>query len=334
MFYDLTTTRYPAVHLHDIKILFELASSMSAPAGQDSLVPFAKYQNIYRYIIQIIMQPSQNAYYEKTCETDICIPLYDRLRHTTVDEASRKELERRSADLVASERCASGIQRLERHLFGQDKRHSFEGQRSRTPEDGTDEDRDKSSLKQLPLPVKDLSRDIVKLDDYSVAGGGFGDVYLGEGTISGRVERVAMKMLRVSSAEHKVKRAFRREVDLWVRVRHAFILPFYGVTEQHGRLFMISPWAEHGNSFQYLQAYPTANRRKLVSFDSLVSCWILMDSVYNKLWQTSDALRYLHSGAEIPQIVHGDIKAVSCILISLCHGLNCVFLCPGKYFNF
>ncbi|KAF8527090.1 kinase-like domain-containing protein [Gautieria morchelliformis] len=280
------------VHLLDIKMLFSLASPTSPLDPNDGLVPFAKYRNLYRHIIQIVMQPSQNAYYEETCEMDLCIPLYDRLRHIIVDDTSLKELEERSEKLIASERQESAFQRLERHLLSQDKRHSFDGQRSRSSEEGADS----VSLKPLPLPVKDLSRDIVKLNDHSVAGGGFGDVYLGEGTISGKVERVAMKMLRVGSTEHKVKRAFRREVELWVRVRHQFVLPFYGVTEQHNRLFMISPWAQHGNSLQYLQAYPTANCRKL-------------------LWQTSDALKYLHSGTEIPPIVHGDIKAEN-ILIS------------------
>jgi len=59
---------------------------------------------------------------------------------------------------------------------------------------------------------------------------------------------------------------------------------------------MISPWAEHGNALEYLEAHPTADRRKL-------------------LWQTSDALRFLHSGTSIPQMIHGDIKAEN-ILIS------------------
>ena len=310
---DDITRNNVGIHLLDIKMLFSILSL----DGHGDLVPFAKYQNLYRHMIQIVMQPSQNAYYERTCGTDICIPLYDRLRHIIVDDTSLKELERRSAELMASERRVFGIQRFERHLFGQDKRHSFDSSKARTSEDGTDSDHDRTPLKQLPLPVKDLSREIVKLNDHSVTGGGFGDVYLGEGTISGKVERVAMKMLRVNSTEHKVKRAFRREVELWVRVRHPFVLPFYGVAEQHGRLFMISPWAGHGNSLQYLQAYHNANRRKLVS--PSISNLSFDPRAHNihQLWQTSDALKYLHSGTEIPLIVHGDIKAVNFILINL-----------------
>jgi Protein tyrosine and serine/threonine kinase len=270
------TSEHAGVHLLDIKMLSSLASPASSLDPHDDLVPFAKYRNLYRHIIQIVMQPSQNAYYEETCEMDLCIPLYDRLRHIIVDDASLKELEERSEKLIASERQESRSQRLERHLLSQDKRPSFDGQKPRSSEDGTDSGHDDSSLKPLPLPVKDLSRDIVKLNDHSVTGGGFGDVYLGEGTISGKVERVAMKMLRVGSTQHKLKRAFRREVELWVRVRHPFVLPFYGVTEQHNRLFMISPWAEHGNSLQYLQAYPTANRRKLVSLSANILHLILI----------------------------------------------------------
>ncbi|KIJ46358.1 hypothetical protein M422DRAFT_165301 [Sphaerobolus stellatus SS14] len=84
---------------------------------------------------------------------------------------------------------------------------------------------------------------------------------------------------------------FCREVEFWSRFRHPNILPFWGCWElDEYRLFMIAPWAQNGNSMQYVKMHPMANRRRI-------------------LLQTAEALSYLHSGLDGPAVVHGDLKA-------------------------
>ncbi|KAF8579024.1 kinase-like protein [Ramaria rubella] len=90
---------------------------------------------------------------------------------------------------------------------------------------------------------------------------------------------------------------FCREVQFWSKLRHLNVLPFWGCWElDEYRLFMISPWASNGNSLQYVQRYPGADRRRI-------------------LLQSAEALAYLHSGEEGDALVHGDLKADN-VLIS------------------
>ncbi|KAF8512153.1 kinase-like domain-containing protein, partial [Hysterangium stoloniferum] len=90
---------------------------------------------------------------------------------------------------------------------------------------------------------------------------------------------------------------FCREVGFWSQLRHPNVLPFWGCWElDEYRLFMISPWAAHGNSLEYVRNNPTVDRRPI-------------------LQQTAEALAYLHSGEHGPAVVHGDLKADN-VLIS------------------
>lgn len=72
--------------------------------------------------------------------------------------------------------------------------------------------------------------------------------------------------------DHAVK-LFCREVGFWNELRHPNVLPFWGCWElDEYRLFMISPWAENGNSLSYVKNNPTADRSKIVmSFVSLLT---------------------------------------------------------------
>lgn len=193
-------------------MLLALASPAVSFEGREGLIPFAKYQNLYRHIIDIVMQPGHHAYYEKTCQTDFSTPLDHTLRHIIVNDDALRELEKRSVDVAASERRLYPTKKLDvRRLFGHDKRSAIDDHSAKSPTNGEDESVFGRALsgRPLPPPVKDLSRDVVKLQEDSITGGGFCDVYLGEARFCNKVERVAMKMLRVRAAEQKVKKVSR-----------------------------------------------------------------------------------------------------------------------------
>jgi serine/threonine protein kinase len=61
-----------------------------------------------------------------------------------------------------------------------------------------------------------------------------------------------------------------REVRLWSELVHPNILEFYGLYDAGGMsIYMISRWMSNGNAPDYLQKYPEANRRDIVSDTTL-----------------------------------------------------------------
>ncbi|KAF8583086.1 hypothetical protein K439DRAFT_1390922 [Ramaria rubella] len=153
----------------------------------------------------------------------------------------------------------------------------------------------------------------IKISTRPLRAGGFCDIYSGDLiNESNEPEPVALKMLRLFNTEReehlaRAKKMFRKEVSLWCRLQHPYVLPFYGTCEMdESRLFMVSPWAAGGNSLQFLRQNPATDRCRL-------------------LWQTSSALAYLHSGLDIPPIVHGDLKADNVLVSSTGDALLCDF---------
>ncbi|KAF8472414.1 kinase-like domain-containing protein [Gautieria morchelliformis] len=148
----------------------------------------------------------------------------------------------------------------------------------------------------LSRTLTDITREVRRLGEHPIAGGGYGDLYLGERLGS---EKVALKLIRFYGASKQDKDAARRrflsEAWLWAEFDHPRILKFYGVCE-HGNLayFMVSPFLENGNIIDYLaHMKPNADRRQL-------------------LREAAEGLLYLHTRAE--PVVHGDIKGANILI--------------------
>ncbi|EIN09124.1 kinase-like protein, partial [Punctularia strigosozonata HHB-11173 SS5] len=77
---------------------------------------------------------------------------------------------------------------------------------------------------------------------------------------------------------------FCREAVFWKQLAHPNIVPFLGVSQSHN-LCIVSEWMAFGDVITYLQKFPRANRRQLVTD---VAC----------------GLEYMHASA----MIHGDIK--------------------------
>ncbi|KDQ18586.1 hypothetical protein BOTBODRAFT_516044 [Botryobasidium botryosum FD-172 SS1] len=136
-----------------------------------------------------------------------------------------------------------------------------------------------------------------EIRDYEVAkevdpsdSGAFGECHKGQ--LWGAYP-VALKCLRTKTSKPNSEKYFLREVHVWKRLRHRYILPLIGIcTLADGITYMISPWMQHGNIMSYLENYQDVDRVQLLA-------------------QAAAGLEYLHAGS----VVHGDVRGPN-ILIS------------------
>jgi len=77
---------------------------------------------------------------------------------------------------------------------------------------------------------------------------------------------------------------FRKEVDIWRRIKHPHILRLYGVCYFGPLIHMVCPWAHNRDISTFIARNPHADRVKLLD-------------------QVSDGLAYLHG--QSPPIIHG-----------------------------
>ncbi|KAF7368574.1 putative TKL/TKL-ccin protein kinase [Mycena venus] len=144
---------------------------------------------------------------------------------------------------------------------------------------------------------RDLTGRITQDDQYPFAGGGNSNVYRGKLSRSdGRRIRVAIKMIRVSDDGsgqlEDILRRLRREVDVWARLKHKNILPFFGVCDDLAPTpVLISPFYKFGHIGAYLRKYPETKREALV-------CGV------------ASGLDFLHAN----NVVHGDLKVQNVLI--------------------
>lgn len=125
---------------------------------------------------------------------------------------------------------------------------------------------------------------------------------------------------------HSFAQALEREIEIWSRLHHDHIVPFYGACTMTSRPFIVLRYMQNGNLVQYLASMPNADRTKLVS---ICDSWkvLLITNLNAKIFEVSLGMYYLHE----EHIVHGDLKGVranfSRVFIAHRHGSL------GKYFG-
>jgi serine/threonine protein kinase len=129
-----------------------------------------------------------------------------------------------------------------------------------------------------------------------VGRGGFSTVYLASLPTSSRLGAV-----KVHCSSERLHRAFRRELDVLLSLRHPHIVRLLGYCDERDEGALVFEYAPNGDLHERLhgdaagvQVLPWA-RRVAVAF------------------QVATALEYLHEGRD-PAVIHGDVKASNVLL--------------------
>ncbi|QRW12040.1 Tyrosine-protein kinase [Ceratobasidium sp. AG-Ba] len=152
-----------------------------------------------------------------------------------------------------------------------------------------------------PVNLPDLTPalDPSSFPEWSVARGGFGEVWKGDiidksraGRETVAVKRLTMYSNRGEEGARKVLKRTTREIYIWSRLRHRNILPLLGFCAFRGGIGLVSPWQEAGNATAWVNENPGVNRLGLCE-------------------GICAGLAYLHEH----DVIHGDLRGAN-VLIS------------------
>ncbi|KAG1884241.1 kinase-like domain-containing protein [Suillus subluteus] len=141
---------------------------------------------------------------------------------------------------------------------------------------------------------------IRKQSNYAILSGGLGDIWKCS-MITGPASstEVAVKNIRITDtrdedAIQKAKRRLRREVAVWIKLRHAHVLTLRGTVSGFGPLpALVSTWMYNGALDGYLKRTSLTMEQKL-----------------KLLKQVVDGLRYLHEKG----VIHGDLTSTNVVI--------------------
>ncbi|KAG1827970.1 kinase-like domain-containing protein [Suillus variegatus] len=141
---------------------------------------------------------------------------------------------------------------------------------------------------------------IRKQSEYPTTSGGLGDIWRCSRIIdSATSTEVAVKTIRITDvrnkeAVQKARKRLRREVAVWVRLRHAHVLTLHGTVSGFGQLpALVSEWMHNGALDSYLERTSLTMGQKL-----------------KLLKQVVDGLRYLHE----QKVIHGDLTSTNVVI--------------------
>ncbi|KAH0830106.1 WD40-repeat-containing domain protein [Lanmaoa asiatica] len=183
---------------------------------------------------------------------------------------------------------------------------------------------DLNTEKRFP---NDLTNQITRDGHDPVASGGFADIYRGIFRENGESIKVAIKAIKTYSGEDdgfakkqkvmhrsfpsgpaishlsshgrltsRFSQRLRREIKVWLNLKHVSVLPLLGTTMGFGRFpAMVCPWVENGALTSYLE-----DRHDSLSVVEILG---LLNNV-------ASGLQYLHSRS----VVHGDLSGSNVLI--------------------
>ncbi|KAF8552984.1 hypothetical protein OG21DRAFT_1604384 [Imleria badia] len=163
-----------------------------------------------------------------------------------------------------------------------------------------------TTLEQGPIPIpderfpNDLTNQVIRDGHDPVASGGFADIYRGMLQENGESIKVAIKAIKTYSGEDgdfsKKQKRLRREIKVWLDLKHVNVLPLLGTTMGFGRFpAMVCPWVENGPLTSYLE--DCHDRLSVVEILGLLN-------------NVTSGLQYLHARS----VVHGDLSGSNVLI--------------------
>jgi serine/threonine protein kinase len=144
------------------------------------------------------------------------------------------------------------------------------------------------------------STSIKRQSGYPTSSGGLGDIWKCSMIIDpATTAEVAVKNIRImeisnKEAVQKAKRRLRREVAVWIKLRHAHVLTLQGTVSGFGPLpALVSTWMHNGALNGYLERTNLTMEQKL-----------------KLLKQVVDGLTYLHEQG----VIHGDLTSTNVVI--------------------
>ncbi|KAK1223502.1 hypothetical protein PQX77_013629 [Marasmius sp. AFHP31] len=136
-------------------------------------------------------------------------------------------------------------------------------------------------------------KNVKRIGDWPIGGGGFGDVW--KGRIDDHVCLKVVKVYAMSDVQKLIKE-YMGEAIVWQSLHHPNLLPFMGVyylDKAREKLCLVSLWMDRENPVRYLKDTP----REAVDHQALA-------------YDVASGLAHLHS----MKIVHGDLKGVNVLM--------------------
>lgn len=149
-------------------------------------------------------------------------------------------------------------------------------------------------------PFSIPSASIKKSSGFPASSGGLGDIWQCSMIVDPATPtEVAVKTIRIAdirneAAVQKAKKRLRREVAVWIRLKHAHIVTLHGTVSGFGTLpALVSTWMHNGALSGYLERTSLTMGQKL-----------------KLLKQVVDGLRYLHE----QKVIHGDLTSTNVVI--------------------
>jgi serine/threonine protein kinase len=144
------------------------------------------------------------------------------------------------------------------------------------------------------------STSIKRQSDYPTSSGGLGDIWKCSMSIDPAtsievaVKNVRITDIRAEEAIQTAKKRLRREVAVWIKLRHAHVLTLHGTVYGFGPLpALVSKWMDNGALDNYLERSSLTMEQKL-----------------KLLKQVVDGLKYLHD----QEVIHGDLTSTNVVI--------------------
>ncbi|KAG1808939.1 kinase-like domain-containing protein [Suillus subaureus] len=141
---------------------------------------------------------------------------------------------------------------------------------------------------------------IKKQSDFPVTSGGLGDIWKclmiidPESSTEVAVKNIRIADMREEEAIQKAKKRLRREVAVWIKLKHAHVLTLHGTVSGFGPLpALVSTWMHNGALDAYLKRTNLTMKQKL-----------------KLLKQVVHGLRYLHKQG----VIHGDLTSTNVVI--------------------